>query len=257
MSNNPSKSIGVVVLAAGKGTRLNATDIPKVMLPIGGKPVVAYTVEALEQMGFDAKRIVLVVGFCQEKVREYFGDRVTYAEQIVQEGTAHAAYLGMQILPDDVGTVLIVGGDDGAFYRPETLSGFIAEHAEKNAIVSVLTVEVDDPSQLGRICRNNDGEITSIWEKEQMQKYDLGMENVREVSTGTFCVQRRWFEFLYPAWPKLSGLREYALPTVIGLAHESGEKVHAMKLDDTREWYGINTPTELAEADRRKREIRN
>src|SRR3989339_1795570 len=109
-----NSKIGVVILAAGKGTRLNCTDKPKVMLEIGGKPIVAYFVQTLKQICFSKEQICLVVGFKKEKIQEYFKDEVRYALQAEQLGTGHAAYTGIKSLPPEIEQVLVVGGDDGA-----------------------------------------------------------------------------------------------------------------------------------------------
>ena len=90
MSFNLSK-IAVVILAAGKGTRLNCTDKPKVMLEIGGRPIVYYVVEILKKIGFKKEQICLVVGFKKEQIQDYFKNTVSYAFQEDQLGTAHAA----------------------------------------------------------------------------------------------------------------------------------------------------------------------
>jgi len=74
-------NVGAVILAAGRGTRLNCADEPKVMLPIGGRPIVSYIVDTLKKMGLHPEQICLVVGFKKEKVMEYFGDMVNYAMQ--------------------------------------------------------------------------------------------------------------------------------------------------------------------------------
>src|SRR3989344_2745128 len=91
-----TKKIGAVILAAGKGTRLGCTDCPKVMMEIGGRPIVSYAVDTLLEMGFSANDIVLVVGYEKEKVEKYFGDKVTYAYQAEQNGTAHATSVVMK-----------------------------------------------------------------------------------------------------------------------------------------------------------------
>ncbi|MFH0857488.1 MAG: NTP transferase domain-containing protein, partial [Candidatus Magasanikbacteria bacterium] len=110
MSEINKSKIGVVILAAGRGTRLGCVDIPKVMMEIGEKPIVFYIVETLEKMGFSAEQICLVVGYQKEKVMEYFGKRVIYAFQEELLGTAHAAYTGIKMLPQYVEEVLVIGG---------------------------------------------------------------------------------------------------------------------------------------------------
>jgi len=242
------KNIGVVVLAAGKGTRLGCTDIPKVMLEVAGKPLVDYTVSTLEKMGFKKDQICLVVGFKKEKVEEYFKNRVTYAYQQEQKGTAHAAYVGMISLPETITDVVVIGGDDSAFYTKESLQSFIHEHRQQKAILSLLTAHVDNPDQLGRIIRHTDGRVEII-EKEYLTKEQ---KKINEISTGTFVFDRTWYEQNFPNMPQLRKLGEYGLPTALAMARDQQKICQMVTLQDGNEWFGVNTPEQLEEAIRRK-----
>lgn len=234
-------------MAAGKGTRLNCTDKPKVMCEIGGRPIVSYVVETLKNCGIVKENIFLVVGFHKEKIEEYFGERVNYVEQTELKGTAHAAYVGMQKLPKNVETVLVINGDDSAFYSAEAMLDFISQHQKAGAVLSVLSVELDDPSMYGRIIKH-DGKIEII-EKEYLTDEQ---KKIKEVSTGTFCFGRKWFETMFPAMPPMRKLGEYGLPTAMAMAEKENLPVQVVKLKNNTEWFGVNTPAELEEADRRK-----
>lgn len=240
--------IGVVILSAGKGTRLGCTDIPKVMLPIGGKPIVSYAVATLKKMGFEKSHICLVVGFYKEKVMEYFGEEVSYAVQEQQKGTAHAAYTGMVTLPSTVEHVLVMGGDDSAFYTGETLENLLQRHIESQSVLSLLTTRVEHPEQLGRVVHHSNGNF-EILEKEQINEEQ---KSINEVSTGTFVFQRKWFESIFPTMPPVPNLGEYGLSLVPLMAKEQKQKYQTVLLDQAEEWFGINTPAELEEANRRK-----
>ena len=242
------QDIGVVVLAAGKGTRLNCTDIPKVMCEIGGKPIVSYTVDTLLSFGLDADQIIMVVGYKKEKVQEYFKDLVSYAVQEEQKGTAHAAYTGMVKLSERVKHVLVLGGDDSAFYSKETLETFVTEHVERNVVLSLLSARVDDPSSLGRIVRHKNGDIEVI-EKEYVTEEQA---KINEISTGTFCFDREWFESIFPNMPQLRKLGEYGLPTALAIARDQHKPHQVVQLEDSSEWFGVNTPEQLEEANNRK-----
>ena len=242
------KNIAVVILAAGKGTRLGCTDIPKVMLDLKGTPLVGHSVKTIQSLGLSPKHIMLVVGYKKEKVQEYFGETVSYAHQVEQKGTAHAAYVGISALPDDVTDVLVMGGDDSAFYTKESLESFIKNHKESNSIVSLLTAHVDTPQQLGRIVRRENGEIEII-EKEYLTPEQ---KLIDEISTGTFMFNRAWYQKIFPDMPQLRKLGEYGLPTALAMAREQGKKYQIVCLKDGKEWFGVNTPEQLEEAKRRK-----
>jgi len=248
MLNSKLNNTGVVILAAGKGTRLNCTDKPKVMCEIGGQPIVSYVVAALKKCGFTPENIYLVVGFHKEKVEEYFGAKVSYVEQAELKGTAHAAYVGIQKLPSNIKTVLVINGDDSAFYSGETILDLLNQHQQSHAVVSVLSVELDDPSSYGRIIKHEGGRVEII-EKEYLTDEQ---KKVKEISSGTFCFDRAWFETIFPSMPPLRKLGEYGLPTALAMAEKENLPVQVVKLKNNSEWFGVNTPAELEEADRRK-----
>lgn len=241
-------SVGAVVLSAGKGTRLKCVDIPKVMLMLGDKPIVGYAVETLKQLGLTKEQICLVVGFCKEKVMDYFGDQVTYAIQEEQKGTAHATYTGMKKLPASVKHVLVMGGDDSAFYKSETFARLLETHIRENNKLTLLSANIDNPGNLGRVVRLENGEVEVV-EKENMTEEQ---KQLKEISTGTFVFDRAWFEHIFPTMPLIPKLNEFGLPMAFRMAKEGGEKYGVVILPDSSEWFGVNTPEELEEARKRK-----
>ena len=249
MSENILDNVGVVILAAGRGTRLNCTSEPKVMLEIGHKPIVSYIVETLESAKFFKKQIVLVVGFQEKKVKEYFGDKVMYASQEKQMGTAHAAYVGSKVFPENIKTILIMGGDDSAFYTKETLADFIQRHIASGATLSLLTTQPDNFEMMGRVIRDENGRFVGVLEKEQLNEEQ---KRIRETSTGTYCLDRVWFENIFLKMERIDGLGELGLPKAAEMAVERGKKVLAVKLKNNDEWFGINTVEELSKADELK-----
>src|SRR3989338_1265264 len=210
--NINGKKIGAVILAAGKGTRLGCTDCPKVMMEIGGRPI------------------------------------VTYAYQAEQNGTAHATSVGMKALPLDIEYALVMGGDDSAFYTSKTLLNFINKHIESDNVLSLLTAELENVQTLGREVRHEDGRIEVI-EKEYLTDEQ---KNIKEISTGTFCFDRAWFEEIFKSMPKLRKLGEYGLPTAVAMARDNHLPHQFVKMNNPNEWFGVNTPEELEEANNRK-----
>ena len=248
-----NKHTAVVILAAGQGTRLNCEEIPKVMLELENKPMVEHTVDTLEQLGFDSNEINLVVGFQKDKVINHFKDRVSFAHQEEQKGTAHAANIGMQNLPDDIEHVLVLGGDDSAFYEPGSLEDFLHEHTKENLDLSLLSTKVDQPDQYGRVVRTDNGEVEII-EKEYLTEKQ---KQINEISTGTFCLDRSWFETIFPDMPMMRKLGEYGLPTALAMARENGHNYQIVELDDSNEWIGVNTPEDLKQAKKMMKNKKN
>lgn len=250
--HNKFKNLGVVILAAGQGKRLNCVDLPKVLYEINGRPMVSYILEELERGGLAKSQICLVVGFRAELVKEKIGSGYIYALQTERLGTAHAALAGEKFLPAGFNNFLVINGDDSAFYKFNSLKELIEMHLINNNDISLLTCESDDPGGLGRIVRGDDGRVVAVAEKENMTPE---LEKIKEINTNTFCFRRSWFKKHYGNLKSIAGLGEYGLPSFVAEALASGSKFAAVKLKDSNEWFGVNTPEQLAEADRRKRKI--
>ncbi len=249
MSAHNLAHIGFVILAAGRGTRLGCTDMPKVMLEIGGKPVVSYIVETLERAGVSKEHIMLVVGFKKETVKDFFKECVQYAEQKEQLGTAHAAYTGIVKLPRHISQVVIMSGDDSAFYTRETLEQLVRGHEQNKSTFSALTSHRDNPTGLGRVIRDTDGTFLDILEKEEISE---DQKKISEVNTATYCVDRKWFEKVFPSFENIPGLEEIGMNETITAAKKEGVKIQAIQMANNDEWFGINTKEELEEANSRK-----
>jgi len=248
MSKDYLKKFSAVILAAGQGKRLNLRKSgPKAMLKLAGKPMVSYIVSSLRLLGFSKEQICLVAGFESEKITAYFKNSVSYALQDKPQGTAHAAFCGIKILPRDIEQVLVLNADDSAFYSPATLESFMKQHYEAKPVLSLLSVEPDYPEQYGRIIRSESGKILIV-EKENLTKEQ---RQIKETSTGTFCFDRKWFEESLPQIKPIPGLKEYGLPSMLELANKEKALTQVIKLANPREWFGVNTLQELREADQR------
>lgn len=245
--------VAAVILAAGKGTRLNCEEIPKVMLKLNKKPMVEYTVENLKDTGFSKEDIMMVVGFRKNKVKNYFDNRVQFADQDNQLGTAHAAFKGMKSLPESTASVLVLGGDDSAFYRSQTLQNLTERHVNSDSVLTLLSTKLENPDQYGRIIRHDDGEVEII-EKEYLTEEQ---QKVKEISTGTFCFDKDWFLNIFPDMPKMRKLGEYGLPTALAMARDNGAEYQVVELEDSNEWIGVNTPEDLKEAKKMMKEREN
>jgi bifunctional UDP-N-acetylglucosamine pyrophosphorylase/glucosamine-1-phosphate N-acetyltransferase len=249
--NDKLKNFGVVILAAGQGKRLNCADLPKVLHKINDKPIISYILEELERGGLGKEQICLVVGFKAEKVKEKIGSNYIYALQIERLGTAHAALTGETFLPENFDNFLVINGDDSAFYKFNSLFSLIETHLNNNNDISILTCDHDDAKGLGRVIRGENGQVVKIVEKENMTPE---LEKIKEINTNTFCFKRDWFKKHYANLKPIGGLGEYGLPSFVGEALDSEARFSAVKLKDSSEWFGVNTPEQLTEADKRKRE---
>jgi len=246
------KKFGIVILAAGQGKRLNCAELPKVLYKINERPIISYILEELGKNGIAKKQICLVVGFKAESVKEAMGKGYIYAMQTERLGTAHAALTGEEALPTDFNNFLVINGDDSAFYRFNSLKELIGMHLANDNDMSILTCEPDDPQGLGRVVRGADGRVVTVVEKENLTPE---MKLLKEINTNTFCFKRGWFKKHYLNLKPVPGLGEYGINTFVEEATGSGARFNAIILKDSNEWFGINTPEQLAEADRRKKLI--
>lgn len=235
-------TITSVILAAGKGTRMNS-DLPKVLHPILEKPMILYAVETARAV--TGQKPILVIGHQAERVREAVGDRAHYVYQHEQKGTAHAVQQAEGLLRDRTDTVLITSGDMPLF-KPETLAQLIAAPKSDGTPMSMLTVIADNPRGFGRIVRGPDGRVTEIVEEAVATPEQLA---IRELNVGAYAVSNKWvWDALKKITPAPKG--EYYLTDLVAVAVQESRRVEAIVVEDVQETIGINTPEHLAEAER-------
>jgi len=230
-----------IILAAGKGTRLNCKDLPKVMLPIAGIPMIDFSLDNIKKAGFP--KPVVVVGFCAEKIKEHLNDKVIYASQAKRLGTAHAVLAAESKIPRHVTDVLVVMGDDSAFYDPKTITDLIELHRQKSPSITMLTVHKNNPQGLGRVIRDETGHVIDIVEEKLATKEQ---KKIKEVNAACYVFKT---SFLWPALKKVkrNPTGEYFLTDLIEIANQEGRRVIAHKISSAK-WRGINTPEELLKA---------
>ncbi len=229
-----------VILAAGQGTRMHS-NLPKVLHPILGKPILWYAVEASRAVTKVAP--VVVVGHAAEQVRTTLGAGMQFVLQEEQLGTGHAVKQADALLRGQTDYVLVTYGDM-PLVTEETLSKLVEAQQSHAGPISVLTAIADDPRGFGRIVRDDDGGVIAIVEEVAATPEQLA---IRELNTGVFCFTSTW---LWDALDKieLNPKGEYFLTDLVEIAVAEGKNVQAIKVDDTSEMIGINTRVHLAEA---------
>lgn len=232
--------LAIVVLAAGKGTRM-CSSRAKVLMPLLGKSMIEHVLHSVEEL--TPKEIIVVCGHDSENVQKHIGSPrgLKWVEQLELLGTGHAV-LSTESSISQVEQVLIVCGDT-PMLQSETLATFIDEHTRQEACVSVLSAELDQPDGYGRIVRDSMGEFLAVVEDK-----DTSMEQraIAEVSSGIFCVQRQWlFELLHQV-ENNNVQQEYYLPDVVQLAVTQNLTVQAIPVADGYEIQGVNTRMQLS-----------
>lgn len=237
-----------IVLAAGEGTRMKAKRRNKVAYLLGGRPIVSYIVETLRAAGIN--EIVVVVKFMEDSVRAALGATVRYVRQGEKKGTAAALESGLSGLDSATRDVLVMYGDDSAFYTPDLIRFVVREHRESDADVTLVSVLVDDPTGLGRIIRDERGTVQRIVEEKNATESE---KTIKEINTGLYCFRRPFIERRIGniTMNPISG--EYYLTDIIAFALAHGEKVHACLYPDTSIWFGVNTKSQWGKAQRLKR----
>ncbi|MEU6124986.1 bifunctional UDP-N-acetylglucosamine diphosphorylase/glucosamine-1-phosphate N-acetyltransferase GlmU [Streptomyces sp. NPDC047123] len=244
-ANRPA---AVVVLAAGEGTRMKS-DRPKVLHEICGRSLIGHVLHAASALS--PERLVTVVGFQSEQVREHLGviaPQVRTAYQAEQNGTGHAVRIALDELGGTVeGTVIVVCGDT-PLLTGETLRKLAATHDGDGNAVTVLTAEVPDATGYGRIVRDGaDGAVTAIVEHKDASD---AQRAIREINSGVFAFDGRLLaEALGKVRTDNSQGEEY-LTDVLGILREAGHRVGAAVADDHEEIAGINNRVQLAQARR-------
>src|SRR5215470_8457363 len=217
-----------LVLAAGQGTRMNS-DLAKVLHPMAGRPLLAWVLDALDQLGVG--RTLVVIGHQRDRVRAAFPETdVEWVEQVEQRGTGHAVLMAGPALEDFEGTLLVVCGDT-PLLRAGTLHDLLEGHAASGAAATVLSTIVPDPKGYGRIVRDPQGALTAIVEERDATPEQRA---IAEINSGIFA-------FDYPPLAAvLSGLTahnaqgEYYLPDTIGLLIRGGRPAAAVCAPDYR-----------------------
>ncbi|MFT8322981.1 MAG: bifunctional UDP-N-acetylglucosamine diphosphorylase/glucosamine-1-phosphate N-acetyltransferase GlmU [Bacillus sp. (in: firmicutes)] len=232
-----------VILAAGQGTRMKS-KLYKVLHPVCGKPMVKHVVDQVSNLHI--KDIVTVVGHGSEQVKKQLGDKVNYAFQAEQLGTAHAVIQTKELLENKEGVTLVICGDT-PLIKHETIESLFKHHENTSAKATILTAVAHNPSGYGRIIRNESGEVEKIVEHKDASEEE---RKITEINTGTYCFDNL---SLFQALNQVSNENvqgEYYLPDVIEILKNQGDIVSAFQTDDFEETLGVNDRVALAEAER-------
>lgn len=230
-----------ILLAAGKGTRMRS-NLLKVLHPLGGKPMLWHTIQAVMQATNTPP--TLVVGYQGDKVRDTFGDLVEYVTQKEQLGTGHAVLQVEPHLKGKADLVVVLLGDM-PLLRGETIERLVATQQHNSGPISMLTVTAEDPRGFGRILRNAEGEVEAIIEEADCTQEQL---EINELNVSMYCFQSDWLWENLPKIP-ISAKGEYYLTDIVSIARQQGLSVQAEVIEDRQEAMGINTRIHLAEAE--------
>ncbi len=235
-------TLAVVTLAAGKGSRMKS-DLPKVLHKLAGKPMLAHVLNSAAALENATQHVV--IGHGADAVKEQItGFDIRWALQAEQKGTGHAVAMAMPDV-DPAATVLVLYGDV-PLISTSTLQKLLAETHDGQAL-SLLTVELADPTGYGRIVRDDAGNIQAIVEHKDAT---AEQHKIREVNTGILAVSARLLNDWLPKLSANNAQGEYYLTDIIAMAVDNGVAVRAIHPRNEHEVQGVNDRLQLAALER-------
>ena len=240
----------VVVLAAGKGTRMR-TEEPKVLVLLRGKPLLLHVLDNVYASG--CHKCIIVVGYGQEKVRSLLDSEkarftvgsknmeLAFAVQERQLGTAHAVSVTANVLQNYEGSFIVVAGDV-PLLSATSLQALLAYHRSNANAITVLSTLLKDPRGYGRVIRDEQGVLRKIVEEKDANEQE---RKIKEINTGSYVFEAPNAFSLLARIDSENAQREYYLPDAVELASQSGLRVDASLLANSMEGRGINSLQEL------------
>jgi len=235
-----TKPLSVVILAAGKGTRMYS-DLPKVLHPIAGKPMVKHVIDTVKHL--NARQINLIYGHGADLLKERLADEpVNWVFQAEQLGTGHAMQQAAPFFADDENIMMLYG--DTPLIQQSTLERLIAQKPENG--IALLTVKLENPTGYGRIIREN-GSVVAIVEQKDASAEQL---KIQEINTGVMVASGASFKKWLGNLNNNNAQGEYYITDVIAMANEDGFQVQAVQADEFMEVEGVNNRLQLAALER-------
>jgi bifunctional UDP-N-acetylglucosamine pyrophosphorylase/glucosamine-1-phosphate N-acetyltransferase len=241
------KAVDVVVMAAGKGTRMKSRT-PKVLHRLGGRPLIQHVIDTAHAL--HARRVIVITGHGADDVEAYLRDTAAAAKQPVpdfvrqepQLGTGHAVQQVVPVLPDD-GIALVLNGDV-PLIRASTLQALVDKCGGER--LALLTVEMADPTGYGRIVRSGDAVQAIVEHKDATH----AQRDIREVYTGFMAVPSAKLKGWLARLTNDNAQGEYYLTDVVKLAAQDGCEIVAARASEQVEVDGVNSPLQLADLER-------
>ncbi|MEB7891330.1 bifunctional UDP-N-acetylglucosamine diphosphorylase/glucosamine-1-phosphate N-acetyltransferase GlmU [Hafnia alvei] len=237
MSNS---SLSVVILAAGKGTRMYS-DLPKVLHPLAGKPMVQHVIDTALKLG--AQNVHLVYGHGGDLLKEKLSDQpLNWVLQAEQLGTGHAMQQAAPHFSDDEDVLMLYG--DVPLISGETLQRLLA--AKPQGGIGLLTVKLANPTGYGRIVRENDNVVGIVEHKDATAE----QHKINEINTGILVASGRDLKRWLGKLNNNNAQGEYYITDIIALAHQEGHRIEAVHPDRLSEVEGVNNRLQLSALER-------
>jgi len=240
-----------VVLAAGKGTRMKS-DLPKVLCPVVDRPMIHFVLDALELAGI--RRQIVVVGFEADAVKQELAKRggdISFVQQDPQLGTGHAVQVCRDRLVDQVGPTIVVAGDS-PLIQADSLKKLLHHFDQSQPALLMGTLKKDDPTGLGRILRDDDGNFIGIVEEKDATDQQ---RQICEVNMSTYLFNTPDLLVALDSLSNDNAQAEYYLTDCPALLRQRGRIVEALAVLQPCESLSINNPDELQIVDQTMRRM--
>ena len=225
-----------IILAAGKGTRMKS-ETPKVLHKIAGKELISHVID----------ESFVIVGHHAEEVTDFVNKNYISAKTVLQSpqlGTGHAVSMVCPFLENYEGQIIILCGDT-PLITEKTIKEFINYHNSKNSDLTVMSTIFENPTNYGRIIRENDGSLKCIVEEKDCTPEQ---KSVKEVNAGIYCLNWNKIKDAFSQLTSNNAQGEYYLTDIIAWGKKQNLNVNAYILENSDEIYGINSRQNLAEA---------
>ncbi len=239
-----SNDVGVVILAAGKGTRMKS-DIAKVLHKVGGKCMIVHVIECARKIARD--NVHVVVGHqaheVKRKINKFFKVKFAMQEQLL--GTGDAVKAAIPGLKPSIKDVVVLCGDV-PLIQESTLKNMVDGHKKNQAKVSVLATDVDDPKGYGRIVLDEQNNMICIKEEADASETE---KKIKKINAGIYCFDKKLLISVIAELKPDNSQKEYYLTDVIEIAQKRHEKILVITMDDPGQVIGVNTFEELEKAE--------
>lgn len=240
------RPVTAIIMAAGRGKRMGSVDQPKVVFPVGDRPMVCWVVEEARKAGAD--RVIVIVGFQKEKVIDAVkGLNCEFAEQTELLGTGHAVFMAKSLYDGHPASDVFVLAGDGPLIRAQTLTKLLEVHRAEGASATLATAVLDDPSGYGRVIRGANGKFDRIVEQKDAKPEELAC---KEVNPSYYCFKSDLLFEMLPLVKNSNAQAEYYLTDVPGLLKTKGHTVSLVDAVPAEDVLSINNLEHLAEVDR-------
>lgn len=235
-------NVTAIILAAGKGKRMQAVGVNKVTHHVSGVPMIKRILDSLAKSGITSA--IVVVGHEKQSVLDLLPENVSWVEQKELLGTGDAVKTALPGVPESSDTIFVLYGDDSFFLTPEIITSIYETRKVHDSEITFVTIEKENPFSLGRILRDENGKLKKIVEERDATEEE---KQIHEINAGCFMMKKDFVTSHIGRLNQNNTQQEYYVTDLVALALGDGKKVETVRLGNIS-WRGINTKEELEEA---------